>query len=350
MLRTIAGRRRDKRVGASDDTQASPSALPEPEIPAPIDPFSVGFSAETLPWLDRVSLTVDEYVSSVNGESEAGLRERLLHWLQFGYVVLPGAIEHSLIDAYLADVEEAFDKRELSVRLLIEGHGLRMLRECTPEQLAVKHLRLMDFHNPSAAGKQLALHPQIVAFLRHVFKAPPLAMQSLTFVHGSEQATHQDFPYVVPTRYPSHLAASWIALEDVHPDAGPLGYYPGSHTLPKFEWGNGLFYNDHSTRTPLEFAAFLDEQARQAGLAPQTFCPRKGDVFFWHSCLAHSGTPTRNPERTRRSFVTHYSTLDGNPHDRRFLDLEPEVLQCNGGNVFRDLRQPAEEDSLPLRV
>lgn len=324
------------------ETQTAPSATAD----QPSDPTAIGFSPQTLPWLDRPSLAVDEYVGSLDGQASEELRGQLLHWTQFGYVVLPGAIEHSLIDAYLADLNEAIAARKLSSRVLIEGHGVRPLNECTSDQLAVKHKRIMDFHNVSVAGKQLGLHPKIVGFLRHVFREPPLAMQSLTFIHGSEQHTHQDFPYVVPTRYPSHLAASWIALEDVHPDAGPLGYYPGSHTLPKFDWGNGLFFNEQSTENELSFAAFLDDQARRMGLKAETFCPKKGDVFFWHGCLAHMGTPTKDPSRTRCSFVTHYSTVTGNPIDRRAMDQDPLRIELNGGVVYGDPRHPEEEDSL----
>ena len=62
-------------------------------------------------------------------------------------------------------------------------------------------------------------------------------MQSLTFIYGSEQRLHQDFLYVV-AKIPSHLAAAWIALEDVHPEAGPLFYFPVNR-LPKFDFGTG---------------------------------------------------------------------------------------------------------------
>jgi len=310
-----------------------------------LDPAGVGFRADTVPWLDRPAKRVDEYVDSV-GDDDGSLRGQLLHWMQFGYLVLPGAVEPELIDAYLADLEEAFERREFSVHLLGEGFGIKHLRDCTREELQVKHLRLMDWHNLSVAAKKLALHQRVVGFLRHVFREPPVAMQTLTFIHGSEQPTHQDFPYVVPTRYPSHLAASWIALEDVHPDAGPLGYYPGSHTLPKFDWGDGLFLTEQSTRDPLEFAAHLDQGAERGGLKLETFCPKKGDVFFWHACLAHMGTKVNDPDRTRRSLVTHYSTLTGYPRDRRALDQEPVSYEYNGAFVYQDPRWPDEEDAL----
>jgi ectoine hydroxylase-related dioxygenase (phytanoyl-CoA dioxygenase family) len=311
-----------------------------------LNPLAVGFDPATLPWMDKALHGVDEYVASLNGEATGDLRERLLHFMQFGYLVLPGAIEHELIDAYLADVRELFERREHAVKVNVEQVGEQAVRDSTPEQLAGPHVRLMDFHNTSVAGKKLALHPSIVDFLTHVFREKVVAMQSLTFVRGSEQGTHQDFAYVVAPRYPSHLAASWIALEDVHPDAGPLGYYPGSHTLRKFDWGDGLFHQAGVTkRDPVEFAPFLEAEARRMGLKAETFCPKKGDVFFWHGCLAHSGTPVNDPSRTRRSFVTHYSTLSGNPRDRRAIDQEPELIEYNGGVVFKDPVRGDEEDS-----
>ena len=49
------------------------------------------------------------------------------------------------------------------------------------------------------------------------------------------------------------------------------------------------------------------------GIAPKTFLPRKGDVLLWHGNLPHEGTRIRNTALTRRSLVTHYTSLDGVP-------------------------------------
>ena len=78
----------------------------------------------------------------------------------------------------------------------------------------------------------------------------------------------------------------------------------------------------------------------------ESFCPQKGDVFFWYACLAHMGTRTNDPERTRRSFVTHYSTTTGCPVDRRAADVEPVRLELNGGVMYRDPIHPEQEDIL----
>ena len=84
--------------------------------------------------------------------------------------------------------------------------------------------------------------------MQHIFQDRALVLQSLTFYAGSEQAMHQDFAFV-PAQVASQLTATWVALEDIHPDSGPLAYIPGSHFLRKFEWGNGIFRNEQSTRS-----------------------------------------------------------------------------------------------------
>jgi phytanoyl-CoA hydroxylase len=219
------------------------------------------------------------------------------------------------------------------------------LRDARPEVFEQHHLRLMDFHNPSLAGKKISMHPAIMNFLRHVFRDVPVAMQTLTFIHGSEQYIHRDYAYVVPA-IPSHLAATWVALEDVHPDSGPLVYYPGSHLLPKFDWGNGLLLTGESTKNEWDFACDIDAEAKRMGLRLEAFTPKKGDVFVWHSALAHGGSPVRDPKLTRKAYVTHYSSRAGYPRDRRKSDGPPVTFEMNGGVIYGDPRWPEEENCL----
>src|SRR5882757_10741837 len=100
------------RRGSSPDREP---AAPEGEL-APRDPLSLrgDFDRDTLPWIDAVMTSVDDYVQSLGetATTDDELRERLLNWMQFGYAVLPGAVEHRLIDAYLEDVAELFERRE----------------------------------------------------------------------------------------------------------------------------------------------------------------------------------------------------------------------------------------------
>jgi phytanoyl-CoA hydroxylase len=325
----------------------APEAAVDELGPVPTDPLQLrgDFDRATLPWMDAALATVDEYLESLGpaAAAEPDLRERLLMWMQFGYAVMPGAIEHELIDAYLADVEELFERREGPTMLTLDPLGLRPINTLSAEDLDTPALRIMDFHNQSIAGKKLALHSSIVSFLTHVFRHTVVCMQTLTFIHGTQQGAHQDYAFVV-SGIPSHLAAAWIALEDIHPDAGPLGYYPGSHTIPKFDFGDGLFLTPDSQRREHEFLEHIERSCRERGLREEVFIARKGDVFLWHGALAHSGTPVRDPSRTRRSLVAHYSTRPAYRADRR--DPEAPVVEhtYNGAVVFADpVRLEAED-------
>jgi ectoine hydroxylase-related dioxygenase (phytanoyl-CoA dioxygenase family) len=112
------------------------------------------------------------------------------------------------------------------------------------------------------------------------------------------------------TTYPlGYLMAAWIALEDIHPDSGPLFYYPGSHKLP---YVLNEDFNAGSSRWRLgsrDYDVYEDRMAalvQEAGIQPQVFLPKKGDVLLWHANLVHGGTPVADASRTRKSMVIHY--------------------------------------------
>jgi ectoine hydroxylase-related dioxygenase (phytanoyl-CoA dioxygenase family) len=315
--------------------------------PAP-DPSRLrgDFDRATLAWLDEKLASVDEYVESIGDRAPRSydLREKLICWLQFGYVILPGVVGRELIDAYLADLEELFEARNSATKVAFLTGDPRPIDGLAPEDLQTPDLRVMDFHNASVAGKKLALDESIVSFLGHVFRHTVICMQTLTFVHGTQQPAHQDYAFVV-AGIPSHLAAAWIALEDIHPDAGPLGYYPGSHTIPKFDFGDGLFLTPESPLREADFLEHIERSCRERGLREEVFLGDKGDVLLWHAALAHSGTPVNDPGRTRKSLVAHYSTRPAYRSDRRDPGAKPLEHSYNGGIVFADPLHPEAEDS-----
>ena len=332
-----------------DSLEQAPSRLAsEPGLEPPARAARVEFDAATLPWLDRAAAEIDAYVDALPRERlpDYDLREALLHWQRFGYALLPGAIEEPLIDAYLADLDEARRTRaEHRMEVMVEGYGSRPIRDLPEEAFAVRHLRYIDFHSSSIAGKKILLHKTVVDFLRHLFRADVVAMQSLTFIHSSEQWAHQDYAYVA-SGIPSHLAATWTALEDVHPEAGPLAYYPGSHTIRKFDWGPPahLLYSSECAYTELDFRDHIERECERSGLARQVVLPKKGDVFFWHAALAHAGSPIKDGARTRKSLVGHYSTPEAYPYDRRTWGREPARQWINGAQVYGNPLLPEEED------
>lgn len=305
----------------------------------------LAFPDALVPWLDREDADVEAYVRSLPAQPTGhDLAADLHRWRTDGYVLFEQAISHALIDQYLADLEELIEHHE-RYDVLINHHvrGIAAARDLSAEELRHPRLRFMDFHNASVAGKKLALARPVVSFLSHVFREPVVAMQTLTFLRGSQQEEHQDYAYVVSGN-PSHLAASWIALEDVHEDAGPLTYYPGSHRIPKFDFGDGMFLTPTSPRREADFLAHIRAQCAERGLREQRFLARKGDVFVWHGALAHRGSPVKDPERTRLSLATHYSSASAYPRDRRDFDAAPECYSHNDAFVYGDPLRPQTEN------
>src|SRR5262249_15376852 len=108
--------------------------------------------------------------------------------------------------------------------------------------------KLLDFYRFSATARKAIAAPKVLAFLTAIFGSKPKAFQSLTFWKGSEQSIHKDTAYVRIGGEPMHLAATWLALEDVQKGTGELEYYIGSHRDPDFLFGGqhkSMFESPH---------------------------------------------------------------------------------------------------------
>lgn len=168
-------------------------------------------------------------------------------------------------------------------------------------------LRIQDGWQTNDDIKSIATNPNIIKLLSKLYGRPAFAFQTLNFPVGTQQHIHSDAIHFssVPERY---MCGVWVALEDIHSDAGPLVYYPGSHKWP-------MLYNEmlgkHITETTHKLAQepyepIWRELVKSSGIQPQTFCAKKGQTLIWAANLLHGGSPQINPELTRWSQVTHY--------------------------------------------
>lgn len=223
------------------------------------------------------------------------------------------------------------------------GPVTKLTAQCTSEELLSCHnLRFNNIHYISPAARALGLAPSVVRFLRHVFGETPCTMQSLTFNKGSQQPAHADFAFVYNQTDIAFLAASWIPLESVHPDSGPLAYYPGTHNVVKFgfyDFGDGevIMTDGSNLMSAGEFGQWLLNEIERGKYERKVFLPRRGDVLVWHAALVHEGSQIRNPTLTRKSLVTHYSAKSKMPRTHQLLDSHgvPQVLEIHGGVVFK---------------
>jgi ectoine hydroxylase-related dioxygenase (phytanoyl-CoA dioxygenase family) len=311
------------------------------------------FDSETLPWIDRPGADIADFLKKNPPKNDVpyDMAEKLKSWEQNGYVVLENIIPEAMIDKFWGDFQELVqnpDKYDLSVRIDLDEfkpNQERNIKEFPREALLGKYVKINDFHNSSVAGKKLMTHPSIVSFLEAIFNQQIVVMQSLVFMYGSQQPSHQDYPWVT-AKIPSHLAAAWIALEDIKIDSGPLYYYIGSHKMPKFNFGSGILFKKDSTKSPLEFAEYLDKTCADLHYPKETLLIKKGDVLIWHAALAHGGSMITNPEQTRKSFVCHYSTEQALPYHRNFVSQVPVKQEYNGVYIYNNPVFPQSEDVL----
>ena len=168
-------------------------------------------------------------------------------------------------------------------------------------------LRVQDAWRTQDDVRAIAANPAVLDLLSKLYGRRAFPFQTLNFPVGTQQHVHSDSIHFssVPERF---MCGVWLALEDIHEDAGPLVYYPGSHKWP-------ILYNDAIGRVAgtdtAEFAQPPFEEAWRAlidatGTQPEYFRPRKGQALIWAANLLHGGSRQNDPTRTRWSQVTHY--------------------------------------------
>ena len=272
-------------------------------------------------WVDRNDAPEVLQAKAARGDVSPALRDKLDFFIRNGYVILEQAVSRDAIDAYLAEFDQAaLDSAELRASVPVFGPGDKDVVPLQDADLKAPLTKVLDTYHYLPTARELIFAEPVRQFLVAVFEENLLAFQSLHFEKGSTQSIHQDTAYVV-LEEPMKLCASWVALQDVSAGSGELVYYPGSHRLPDYIYGEGRKHYNHQ-RDPHEqhmrHLASLHEGSQATGLELQAFLPMKGDVLIWAADLAHGGAPIANAQLTRRSLVTHYTAASVAPHYLRY--------------------------------
>jgi hypothetical protein len=234
----------------------------------------------------------------------------LFRWINDGYVVIENAIPEDILESALADVDQAYEGGFPALRFHVFGSGKNLAWIPETQSNAAKAL---DLHWFSEAVRSAIFSEKLLDFIHLIFARRALATQTLTFWRGSAQDGHQDSAYVVYS-LPMQFCASWIALEDVHPDAGELFYHVGGQRMAEYLYsgqyksvGEAKRLNPESdlSEAMWEHVQFIKIKARGMALAPERFLAKRGDVLLWAADLPHGGSPI-STAITRKSIVTHY--------------------------------------------
>ena len=236
---------------------------------------------------------------------------QLLHdFVEKGYMIVKATDEMEELAAQVSDdVDRAWAEMSGVATYSAMAKRRTMLAGLDPERHRSPGYRISDIHGFSESALELALNSSVFRYINALFGEPAVAFQTLYFEWGSQQTLHRD-PMFVRTNPPSALLASWLALEDIHDDAGPLMYVPGSHRYPWYEFVKGDVKMDKGRNTNADRAAFEKKyraDMEKNGHSVEYLTCNKGDALIWHGSLLHGGSPHENFGRTRKSIVTHYS-------------------------------------------
>jgi len=233
-------------------------------------------------------------------------------WNSNGYYVLPQFFSQAETDAILEEEDRAwashsdqiivdnqiYNPHQPRIRSSIGGLSAEQRRE---------RFVINDLFLYSPVARKLPLDPRLLSVLQTLMGAQPILWQSINFKWGTAQGLHQDTLYLPPPNERDMLAI-WIALEDIHPQSGPLRYLSGSHQIPLFRFSTGKL-----RFIPEEVSQWEDHIARHRDrmqLSESRFLAKRGDVFIWHAYLVHGGAEIENFDLTRRSYVCHYYALE----------------------------------------
>jgi ectoine hydroxylase len=218
------------------------------------------------------------------------VQQKILNWSANGYMVLDKYFSPEICDA----VNEEIDRLVNNGRLQFKGN------------------KLMFANKRSSLIKSITRDAGMLQLLHFLLDKKMEPFQTINFLTGSGQRAHSDSVHM--TTYPlGYLIAAWIALEDIHPDSGPLVYYPGSHKLPYLlnnEWNKDSSFLSLGKQDYTDYEDMVEELIATRQLQKTELIAKKGDVLIWHANLIHGGSPIRNTALTRKSMVVHYYASD----------------------------------------
>jgi phytanoyl-CoA hydroxylase len=220
-----------------------------------------------------------------------------------GYVIVPKAIPEPLVDTlldrYKADIlnsKAKFYRQNTNVydlnRFTSAGHVIQSF-------LDVHHYKRFPAFRQAALDLYFsrALHATLSSVTGH---AKHNLMQSMLFDANAATPPHQDWWYLDTTGPSGHLLGAWIALEDIHEDAGRFFVMPGTHKVRLHE--DNLPHSDWLAR----MKDYIDSH-RQDVYAPAL---KKGDVLLWNSRTIHGALATRDQRHSRKSLTAHFMPSD----------------------------------------
>lgn len=247
-----------------------------------------------LPFLDRADSSLSGIPLTVDQR----------FWRENGYLIKRNFLPHSLIDAY---VEVRKNHEEWLGQPTAYMNSPQMRGLCLWKVLTEKLKELI--------GIEMGLNLVLCGW------------------RSTERNWHPD-SYLNPAFVGAYYLAVWMALEEIHPEAGPFQFVPGSHRWPVVTQQKILQALSKKERDSAAWPKYseriltriYEKRIEQEDVEIKEFIPAsKGDILIWHAGLAHRGSKPKNANLIRKSLIAHYSGIGKRP------DFPPAIQQGDEG-------------------
>jgi ectoine hydroxylase-related dioxygenase (phytanoyl-CoA dioxygenase family) len=235
-----------------------------------------------------------------------------------GYLVF-NINDNDLVDKVVKDVESIVKKNKYKTNTDIYSYN--------------ESPRIVESYKYSQNCKFLALHKTIKNTIQTIYEEKPLAFSTINFIRSTQQPLHSDYVHfgTIPEL---KLVGSWVALEDIHPDSGPLQVVPGSHKLKIFNYQKDIDYSEPTNLENIKknyerYEKWVLKLIKKNKLKPITPKMKKGDCILWDANMLHGSPLCKNNKISRMSQVTHwafksvvkhYNPVFSNPEKNLFVE------------------------------
>jgi len=163
-----------------------------------------------------------------------------------------------------------------------------------------------------AATLDVLTHKNLIQFHSAIFKSEIGLVTWNHFEGNPVTIPHHDSFFWFQDVKIGEVVGAWVALEDIHPGAGRLYVYPGSHRmeLRDFAASSGRANGDFKV-AEASYRNLVVDFLKSSGLECKAPSLSAGDVLFWDSRTVHGSLVTSEPTHSRASFTAHYCSMNG---------------------------------------
>lgn len=256
-----------------------------------------------------------------------------------GYFIWPALQSHELIDEHVEAYRALNSRIGAPVGSDTSSFSKNKLQE-------IKQARY-EFHDNHPAARELLFPPALRSFLDGHFGEDAVLRQPETGFFPRNTPPHTD-ALDVRVSIPGTEVRVWQALEDVHPDAGPVYVLPGSHrtvsmlletevqterpdliALLQAQMGETTAAEFYRTTGPLWSFVKQNKLGKAVQNIPlQPLLLKKGDVAVFRSDLVHGTCRPNQPGLTRAYAVSYWSARSATWYQSRAYWGPPHDYRC----------------------